>query len=67
MNQINIGCYGCRYNMGYYCSKVEVCTGRKFFPTELSTSNANKIIQPTPFPEEIEINGVKYRRVEDER
>lgn len=65
----HIGCYGCRYNMGYYCSKGEDCIGREPYPMELSlTSNQNKIIQPTPFPEEIEINGIKYRRVnEDER
>ena len=62
------GCCGCRYNMGYYCSKGEDCKGREFYPMEFSsTSNTNKIIQSTPLPEEIEINGVKYRRVENER
>lgn len=60
------GCYGCRYNMGYFCGKGEDCIGREFYPMEFSsTSNANKITQLTPLPEEIEINGVKYRRVND--
>lgn len=69
MKQTNTGCYGCKYNYNWQCIKEGVCTGVVPYENYLSsTSKPNYIPANTPvMPDELEINGVKYRRAENEK
>lgn len=69
MKEINTGCHGCKYNYNWQCIKDGICTGVVPYETYLSnTSEPNYIPANTSImPNELEINGVKYRRVENER
>lgn len=66
MRLTGTGCWGCEYN--WYdgiCKKDGVCAGVEPFPTYISTSTSPPQTISPKMPEEIEINGVKYRRVEE--
>ena len=69
MRQISTGCYGCRYNSNWACVKEGVCTGNEPYKTYVSTtSKPNYILANTPImPDELTINGVKYRKVKDNK
>lgn len=69
MRQISTGCYGCRYNYNWRCIKDGVCTGNEPYETYVSTtSEPNFIPTNTPvMPDELVINGVKYRKVKDNK
>ena len=68
MRQVNTGCYGCRYNCNWLCIKESVCTGNEPYETYASNkTEPNYILANTPImPDELVINGIKYRRVEDD-
>ena len=69
MKQANIGCYGCKYHYNWLCIKDSICTG--VVPYETSLSNigvSNYIPANSPImPDELEINGAKYRRIDMKR
>ena len=69
MNQINTDCYGCKYNYNWRCIKDGICTGTVPYETYVShISETNYIPANTSImPEELEINGVKYRKVKDDK
>lgn len=69
MRQTDSGCYGCKYNYNWQCTKDGVCTGVVPCKTYLSNQSASDCVPENTFimPDELEINGVKYRRVENER
>ena len=70
MKQTNTGCYGCKYNYNWQCIKGDNCTGPVRRETYLSNTSKPSYIPANTsiMPDELEINGVKYRRVnEDER
>lgn len=69
MRQTHSGCYGCKYNYNWKCIKDGVCTRVTPYET-VETISGEPIYIPantTILPDEIEINGVKYRRVDNER
>lgn len=61
-------CYGCRYSdtRWAYCRKDGECTGVIPYPTIVSTSSIADytFAETSELPVELEINGVKYRKVE---
>lgn len=64
---VNTGCWGCRYN-GYdgVCKKDGVCNGVESFPTYMTTtSSPTQNYSYLNMPDELEINGVTYRRAEE--
>ncbi len=67
MNPIKTGCFGCKYNYNWRCIKESICTGNVGYETYVSNiSETNYIPANTSImPDELEINGVKYRRVEE--
>lgn len=67
MKITNTDCYGCKYNHNWQCVKDGICTGRETFPSYVSGTIApNYTPANTPImPDEIEINGVKYRKVKE--
>ena len=73
MRLTHTGCYGCIYNDNTFsiCRKDGDCTGKTPYPTSASTtsaptyvSNCTRPANTSVMPDEIEINGVKYRKVE---
>lgn len=69
MRQTNTGCYECKYNYNWQCIKDGICTGPVPYETYVSTTSEPSYIPANTsiMPDELEINGVKYRRVKDER
>lgn len=69
MRQTNTDCYGCKYNYNWVCTKESVCTGPIPFVTYASTTSEPSYIPTSTsiMPDELVINGIKYRRVKDER
>lgn len=69
MKQTNTGCYGCKYNYNWRCIKEGICTGVIPYETYLSSSNIPNYIPTNTsiMPDELEINGVKYKKVENKR
>lgn len=69
MNRINTGCYGCKYNYNWLCVKDSICTGPVPYETYVSTTSEPSYIPAnTPImPEELVINGIKYRRIENDK
>ena len=69
MRQTNIGCDECKYNYNYQCTKDGICTGPVRYETYVSTTSAPNYIPANTsiMPDELVINGVKYRRIKDER
>lgn len=69
MNRINTGCYGCKYNRYWQCVKDGICTGVVSYETYVSTTSEPNYIPANTsiMPEELEINGVKYRKVKDDK
>ena len=69
MRQISTGCYGCKYNYNWWCIKESVCTGNEPYETYVSNvSQPNLIPTNTPImPDELVINGVKYKKVKDDK
>lgn len=69
MNQINTDCFGCKYNRYWRCVKDGICTGPIAYETYVShISETNYIPSNTSImPDELIINNVKYRRVEDNK
>lgn len=66
MREPDMGCYGCKYNRNWQCVKDGFCTGVVPYETYASaTSTPNYIPMNTTPPDEIEINGVKYKKVEE--
>ena len=66
MRQTNTDCYGCEYNHNQQCIKDGFCTGVVPYKNYASsTSTPNYIPVNTTVPDEIEINGVKYKKVEE--
>ena len=80
MRQTNTGCYECKYNYNWQCIKVGICTGPvpyetyvpttsepSYIPANTSMSEPSYIPANTSImPDELVINGIKYRRVEDD-
>ena len=66
MRRVNTGCYGCKYNYDWQCVKDGACTGVVPHKTYASTSSVPTYIPANTsiMPDELEINGIKYRRVE---
>lgn len=66
MRLVYTGCWGCRYS-GYngVCKKDGICKGTEPLPTYMSTSTSPSYIPKSELPEEIEIDRIKYRRVEE--
>lgn len=73
MRFTHTSCYGCIYkdNTFAICLKDGECTGKTFYPTSVSTtsvpnyvSNCTRPANTSVMPDEIEMNGVKYRKVE---
>lgn len=69
MKRTNIDCDACKYNYNYVCTKEGVCTGPVRYETYLSTTSEPSYIPANTsiMPDELVINGIKYRRVKDER
>lgn len=69
MNQINTGCYDCKYNYNWQCIKNGICTGPVGYETYGSTTSEPNYIPANNsiMPNELEINGIKYRKVENEK
>lgn len=69
MNQINTGCYECKYNYNWRCVKDGICTGPVRYETYVSTTSEPSYIPAnTPIlPDELVINGVKYKKVENKK
>ena len=67
MRLTNTDCYGCKYQHNLQCVKNGVCTGVIPYENYVSTTSVPNYIpaNTTTMPNEIEINGVKYRRVEE--
>lgn len=69
MRLTHTGCYGCIYNDNTFsiCHKHGECTGIVPYPTSVSTTsvpNYARLANTSVIPDEIEVNGVKYRKVE---
>lgn len=66
--QINTGCSECKYNYNWQCTKYGICTGPVRYETYSSnTSNPNYIPANTSIlSDKLEINGVKYKRVNED-
>ena len=66
MRQTYTGCYGCKYNHNWQCIKDGICTGVVPYKNYLSTTSTPNYIPANTsiMPDEIEINGVKYKKVE---
>lgn len=63
MNPIKTSCFGCKYNYNWRCVKDSICTG-----SVPDTSNKSEPIANTyVMPDELVINGTKYRRVENDK
>lgn len=64
---VRTDCWGCRYN-GWdgICKKDGVCNGVESYPTYATTSTSPLNIPKSEMPYEIEINGIKYRRVDND-
>ena len=67
MRQTNANCYNCKYNHNGQCIKDGFCTGVVPYKNYLSIKSTQNYIpaNTTILPDEIEINGVKYRKVEE--
>jgi hypothetical protein len=67
MRQTHTGCYGCKYNYDRQCTKDGVCTGVEPHENWVPITSEPVYIptNTTTLPDEIEINGVKYRRVKE--
>lgn len=67
MRQTNANCYNCKYNYNGQCIKDGFCMGVVPYETYVSTTSTPNYIpaNTTILPDEIEINGVKYRRVKE--
>ena len=66
MRQTNTGCYSCKYNANWFCIKESVCTGCVPYETYASTASEPSYIPANTsiMPDELVINDIKYRRVE---
>lgn len=69
MRRTNIGCDVCRYNCNFQCTKDGICTGPVRYETYASTTSEQNYVPANTsiLPDELEINGVKYRRLKNER
>lgn len=68
MRSVHTGCWGCRYNgYGGICKKDGTCDGVEHFLTYTSTSTSPSYIPKSEPLEEIEVGGIRYRRVESEK
>lgn len=68
MNPIKTGCFGCKYNYNWRCIKESICTGTVPYETYTPNKSEPSYIPANTsiMPEELEINGVKYRRIEND-
>ena len=69
MRQVNTGCYECKYNCNWQCIKDGICKGPVRYETYASTTSEPSYIPASTsiMPDELVINGVKYRRVKDSK
>lgn len=63
MRLVHTGCWGCKYNSyDGICRKDGICNGTERYLTYMATSTSPSTFSEQELPEEIEINGIKYRR-----